>query len=61
LLKVLDARGLVDAQLCFFSAVMANEKKFMERFVLRYKDAVPRLAGTYASICAGKVPNSYTL
>jgi mTERF domain-containing protein len=60
LLKVLDAKGLVDAQLSFFSAVTVNEKKFMEKFVLRYKDTVPSLTSTYASSCAEKVPKSYT-
>jgi mTERF domain-containing protein len=61
LLKVLDSKGLVDVELSFLSAVMANEKKFMKRYVLRYKDAAPSLASTYASSCAGKVPKSYTL
>ena len=56
LLKVLDAKGLLDAELNFFSAVMATDEKFMEKFVLPYKDAVPSLASTYASSCAGKVP-----
>jgi mTERF domain-containing protein len=56
LLTVLNAKGLVDAELSFFSAIMLNEKKIMERYVLRYDDMVPSLASTYASSCAGKVP-----
>jgi mTERF domain-containing protein len=56
LLTVLNAKGLVDAELSFFSTIMLNEKKIMERYVLRYDDMVPSLASTYASSCAGKVP-----
>jgi mTERF domain-containing protein len=57
LLKILEARGLLDAKTDFYSVVARTEKKFLDTFVHPYKESIPGLAETYASSFAGKVPS----
>jgi mTERF domain-containing protein len=57
LLKILNARGLLDAKTDFYTIAAMTEKKFLDKFVHPYKDSIPGLAVSFASTCAGKVPN----
>ncbi|XP_066328527.1 transcription termination factor MTEF1, chloroplastic-like [Miscanthus floridulus] len=51
-LKALKAKGLVEKDVDFFSAVVMAEKNFMKRFLDPCKDSAPGLADAYA----GQVP-----
>ncbi|XP_062232863.1 uncharacterized protein LOC133930213 [Phragmites australis] len=57
LLKVLKAKGLLDAELDFYFVASLTEKKFHNKFIGPYEERVPGLAHIYASSCDGKVPN----
>uniref|UniRef100_A0ACD6AJT4 Uncharacterized protein n=1 Tax=Avena sativa TaxID=4498 RepID=A0ACD6AJT4_AVESA len=57
LLNILNAKGLLHPDLDFYSAVALTDKKFLDKFVHPYEKSIPGLAVTYASYCAGKVPN----
>ncbi|CAN6233430.1 unnamed protein product [Urochloa humidicola] len=56
-LKALKAKGLVEKNLDFFSAVCLTEKAFLKRFIDRYMGSIPGLAQAHAVACVGKVPS----
>ncbi|TVU00204.1 hypothetical protein EJB05_54383, partial [Eragrostis curvula] len=53
LLDVVKEKGLLKAFDYYATAAM-SEKRFVQKFVLPYKDLVPGLADCYASKCSGK-------
>ncbi|CAN6164531.1 unnamed protein product [Urochloa humidicola] len=55
-MKVLQAKGLFNSKLSFFSLAVIGEKAFRLKFIDCHKDAVPGLATYYATACAGEVP-----
>ncbi|RLM68929.1 uncharacterized protein C2845_PM17G04250 [Panicum miliaceum] len=55
-MKVLQAKGLLNSKWNFFSVIVIGEKAFRLKFIDCHKDAVPGLAAYYATACAGDVP-----
>jgi mTERF domain-containing protein len=55
-LKVLQAKGLLNSKMSFTKFVTIGEKAFRLRFIDPHKDSVPGLAGYYTTACAGGVP-----
>ncbi|KAL6912126.1 hypothetical protein ACP4OV_000931 [Aristida adscensionis] len=53
-LKILKAKGLVEKDPDYFSAVCYSDKKFVKKFLDPYKESVPGLADAYTSACAGQ-------
>uniref|UniRef100_A0A0A9EWS5 Uncharacterized protein n=1 Tax=Arundo donax TaxID=35708 RepID=A0A0A9EWS5_ARUDO len=54
LINFLKARGLLNAQINFYSVALMGEEKFLHKLVHPYEKSVPGLAAAYASSCAGK-------
>ncbi|XP_078150115.1 transcription termination factor MTERF15, mitochondrial-like [Carex rostrata] len=52
--KLLNSRGIPAANNVFASFVILTEKRFLEKYVLPYKETVPGLHQTYIDACAGK-------
>ncbi|CAL5043697.1 unnamed protein product [Urochloa decumbens] len=55
-LKDLKAKGLLNAGVDFYNMVACPDKKFIDKFVLPYKESFPDLAGAYFGWCAAKGP-----
>ncbi|CAL5046915.1 unnamed protein product [Urochloa decumbens] len=55
-MKVLQAKGLLNTNWTFYSLAVIGEKDFRLKFIDCHKDAVPGLAAYYAIACAGEVP-----
>ncbi|XP_078150116.1 transcription termination factor MTERF15, mitochondrial-like [Carex rostrata] len=53
-LKLLKSKGIPAANNAFASFMNLSEKRFLEKYVLRYEDTVPGLHQTYIDACAGK-------
>jgi mTERF domain-containing protein, mitochondrial len=52
-LKVLQAKGLVKKDIDFYNVVCLTEKRFVKRYLDRFKEDVPGLAGAYAEqVCS---------
>jgi mTERF domain-containing protein, mitochondrial len=58
LLKVLREKALLKGEMDYYTTAMISEKKFLQKFVLPYKDVVPGLADGYALKCSGKAGDS---
>ncbi|CAL5046920.1 unnamed protein product [Urochloa decumbens] len=53
-LEDLKAKGLLNAGVDFYNMVACPDKKFIDKFVLPYKESFPDLAGAYFGWCAAK-------
>ena len=54
--KVLQAKRLLNRKMNLATFVTIGEKAFRLRYIDPHKDSVPGLAGYYATACAGDVP-----
>ncbi|KAJ1281597.1 hypothetical protein BS78_04G318000 [Paspalum vaginatum] len=52
-MKLLQAKGLLNTDLTFYSLAKIREQAFRMNFIDRYKDSVPGLADAYATATAG--------
>lgn len=50
-MKILKSKGLTGRDYDFYAISMITEKKFTDRFILRYKDKAPTLLQTYYAAC----------
>ena len=56
-MKVLQAKGLLNSKMGFFTFVEIGEKTFKLKYIDCHKESVPGLADAYAAAIAGVVPS----
>ncbi|KAJ1257595.1 hypothetical protein BS78_10G008600 [Paspalum vaginatum] len=56
-MKVLQAKGLLNSNMSFYSLAIMGEENFRLKFIDCHRDSVPGLADDYAAARAGAVPS----
>ncbi|XP_020575730.1 uncharacterized protein LOC110021537 isoform X2 [Phalaenopsis equestris] len=56
-LKLLKTKGILKKKLGFYNVSSMSERKFVEKFIFRYKEKMPELHDVYLSASAGEIPN----
>ncbi|CAL5090894.1 unnamed protein product [Urochloa decumbens] len=57
-MKLLQAKGLLNSNVGFFTFAKTGEETFKWRYIDCHKDSVPSLADAYATACGGVVPST---
>lgn len=55
-MKILKSNESIGREWDFYGIVSISDKNFVNRVILRYKDEIPTLLGTYIAACSGEVP-----